>query len=104
MSRRIDLAQRKVDKDENVNGRRGTLRNQRRRPERPQEPGPSHSGSGSNDIRVSNFFVVKKSTKQYQKIFGNINFDVFHRIVILIKGIKYIIILYLLKIKKIKNY
>lgn len=29
-SARIDLAQRQVDKDENVNGRRGTLKNVRR--------------------------------------------------------------------------
>lgn len=38
-SPRIDSAQREVDKDENVNGTRGTLRNQRR--EMNNKTGPS---------------------------------------------------------------
>ncbi|CAG9769122.1 unnamed protein product [Ceutorhynchus assimilis] len=54
---RIDLANRRPDVDENVNGRRGNLRNSKREAEEHDEsvPGPSFVANNIPEIRVSQF-------------------------------------------------
>lgn len=58
---RIDLASRPPDTDENVNGKRGTLRNQKREVSLDEEPVPGGSKASINlKDRVSLIFILNR--------------------------------------------
>lgn len=61
-SARIDLARRQVDRDENVNGKRGTLKNVRRDADGGVDDDPeahfSQGGSGDKVVSICLFFRI----------------------------------------------